>query len=140
MPGASSRAPSGPAALYHALYHEGLGGGPVDHGGGKGGPRRTALGSRSARQGPTWAGLAAAPGAVPNPYFLGSRSVRDAQPFTHRTHDIFLVARLDGFTADDAIALIDRAQKPAAGGRVVLDREGAGELMARTGAPVEAAG
>ena len=62
------------------------------------------------------------PGAVSNPYFLGNRPIREAQPFTHRSHEIFLVARLDGFTVEDAIALIDRAQVPSTAGRIVLDQ------------------
>ena len=64
-------------------------------------------------------------GSVPNPYSLGVRSIREAQPFTHRTYDIFLVARLDGFSVEDVLALIDRAQQPrAAAGRIVLDQRG----------------
>jgi uncharacterized protein (TIGR03790 family) len=67
-------------------------------------------------------------GPTENPYFLNTRAIREAQPFTHRAHDIFLVTRLDGFTVDDVLALIDRAQKPATEGRVVLDqRSGFGE-------------
>jgi uncharacterized protein (TIGR03790 family) len=61
-------------------------------------------------------------GRVDNPYFLAGRAIGAAQRFTHRAQDIFLVARLDGFTVEDAIALIDRAQVPARSGRVVLDQ------------------
>lgn len=64
-------------------------------------------------------------GPVPNPYYLGGRAIREAQPFTHRTQDIYLVTRLDGFSAEDAIALVDRAQAPASGGRIVLDQRSA---------------
>jgi uncharacterized protein (TIGR03790 family) len=64
-------------------------------------------------------------GPLPNPYFLGDTPVAQAKPFTHETHDIYLVTRLDGFTADDVIALIDRAQKPASEGRIVLDMKAA---------------
>ena len=42
-------------------------------------------------------------GRVDNPYYLGSRLVRDAQRFTHRAHDIYLVSRLDAFTVDEAL-------------------------------------
>jgi len=61
-------------------------------------------------------------GPIPNPYFLDARPVTDARPFTHRDHDIYLVARLDGFSVDDVIALIDRAQTPSADGSIVLDQ------------------
>jgi uncharacterized protein (TIGR03790 family) len=61
-------------------------------------------------------------GPVPNPYFLDSRPISEARPFTHRAHDIFLVARLDGFTVEDAIALIDRSNAPSTSGRIVLDQ------------------
>ena len=61
-------------------------------------------------------------GQVPNPYYLGERNVRDAQRFTHRAHDIFLVSRLDAFTAEEAIRMIDQAQAPATDGRIVLDQ------------------
>jgi uncharacterized protein (TIGR03790 family) len=63
-----------------------------------------------------------AAGYVDNPYFLGDKDISQAEPFTHRQHDIFLVSRLDGFTADQVIALIDRAGKPARDGQVVLDK------------------
>ena len=62
------------------------------------------------------------PGPVDNPYYLGSRLVRDAQRFTHRAHDIFLVSRLDAFTVDEALAVIDRAQNPVTEGQFVLDQ------------------
>ncbi len=61
-------------------------------------------------------------GRVDNPYFLGDKDVREAQRFTHRAHDIFLVSRLDAFTVDEVLALIDRAQAPRTDGRVVLDQ------------------
>ena len=61
-------------------------------------------------------------GPVDNPYHLGTRPVAEAQRFSHRAHDIFLVSRLDGFTADEAIAMIDRAQSPVQSGQVVLDQ------------------
>jgi uncharacterized protein (TIGR03790 family) len=69
--------------------------------------------------------------AVANPYFLADRPVSDAEPFTHRNFDIFLVSRLDGFSLDDVLALIDRSVSPATSGRVVLDQRDA--LVDRTG-------
>jgi uncharacterized protein (TIGR03790 family) len=53
-------------------------------------------------------------GSVDNPYFLGNRK-----------HDIVLVTRLDAFTEDEAIALIDRARAPLTEGRILLDQRGA---------------
>ena len=61
-------------------------------------------------------------GHVDNPYYLGDRDVREAQRFTHREHDIFLVSRLDAFTVDEALAMIDRAQSPVTEGSIVLDQ------------------
>ena len=53
-------------------------------------------------------------GTVPNPYFLGNRAIAEAKPFTHREHDIYLLTRLDAFTEDEAIALVNRAAAPRA--------------------------
>jgi uncharacterized protein (TIGR03790 family) len=61
-------------------------------------------------------------GKVDNPYFLGDREIATALPFSHRAHDIYLVTRIDAFTADQAISLIDKAQKPGTEGRIVLDQ------------------
>ena len=72
-----------------------------------------------------------AEGPVPNPYFLGDREVADARPFTHRDFDIFLVSRLDAYTIDEALALIDRAASAKGEGRIVLDQRDA--LVNRTG-------
>jgi uncharacterized protein (TIGR03790 family) len=63
-------------------------------------------------------------GSIPNPYFLGTRAVGEARPFTHREQDIFLVSRLDGFTARDAMQLIDRCSASSPGGQIVLDQRG----------------
>ena len=63
-------------------------------------------------------------GAIDNPYYLRDADLASAKPFTHRTHDIFLVTRLDAFTVDEAIALIDRAAAPSADGTIVLDGRG----------------
>jgi uncharacterized protein (TIGR03790 family) len=59
-------------------------------------------------------------GAVDNPYFLSGKEISDARPFTHRDQDIFLVTRLDGYTVEDALALIDRGTGPAGEGDIVL--------------------
>jgi uncharacterized protein (TIGR03790 family) len=61
-------------------------------------------------------------GHVPNPYFHAGRPIADARPFTHADHDVYLVTRLDGFTVDDVIALIDRGSTPSREGRFVLDQ------------------
>ena len=63
-------------------------------------------------------------GSVANPYFLGTKPIAEARPFTHRDHDIFLVSRLDGFTAGDAMQLVDRCSAPASAGQIVLDQRG----------------
>jgi uncharacterized protein (TIGR03790 family) len=63
-------------------------------------------------------------GKIDNPYYLGAREIREARPFSHREHDIYLVTRLDAFTPDEALGLIDRAQSPLTEGRVVLDQRG----------------
>src|SRR5262245_45053274 len=59
-------------------------------------------------------------GAVDNPYFLSAKEISEARPFTHRDQDIFLVTRLDGYTVEDALALIDRATGPTVEGEIVL--------------------
>ena len=61
-------------------------------------------------------------GKIDNPYFLGSRELREALPFSHREHDIYLVTRIDAFTVDQAISLVDRAQTPSREGQIVLDQ------------------
>lgn len=65
---------------------------------------------------------AAVSGFVVNPYYLGDRPVRDAKPFSHREHDIYLVTRLDAFTIAEALALVNRALNPAPQGQIVLDQ------------------
>jgi uncharacterized protein (TIGR03790 family) len=62
-------------------------------------------------------------GWIPNPYFLGSKVIRDAEPFTHRRFDIYLVTRLDAFTTDEALALVDKALSPSHEGKIVLDEK-----------------
>jgi hypothetical protein len=68
---------------------------------------------------------------VANPYFLGTKSITEAKPFTHRDHDIYLVSRLDAFTAAEAISLVVKGAAPSRDGRVVLDQRDA--LVNRTG-------
>ena len=64
-------------------------------------------------------------GRVPNPYYLGTSLPSGAQRFAHRTHDIYLVTRLDGFTVDDVVKLIDRGAAPQNEGVFVLDERAA---------------
>jgi uncharacterized protein (TIGR03790 family) len=63
-------------------------------------------------------------GTLANPYYLGDGLLATAKPFTHFTADIYLVTRLDGFTVDDVIGLIDRAASPSRDGKIVLDERG----------------
>ena len=63
-------------------------------------------------------------GRVPNPYFRGEDGSDNAKPFSRRDHDIYLVTRLDGFSVDDVLRLIERAGAPAAAGTIVLDQKG----------------
>ncbi len=65
-----------------------------------------------------------AAGHVDNPYFLGAGALQSARPFTHREHDIYLVSRLDAFTVEEAMALVDRGVAPSTDGRFVLDERG----------------
>lgn len=70
-------------------------------------------------------GISTPPGGrVVNPYFHGDGPIANAEPLSHRRHDIYLVTRLDGFSANDAIQLIGRAATPAATGTIVFDRKG----------------
>jgi len=62
-------------------------------------------------------------GPTPNPYFLGEAAVAQAKAFTHESQDIYLVTRLDGFTTDDVLGLIDRGLQPVADGRILLDQK-----------------
>jgi|RhiMethySRZTD1v2_1073278.scaffolds.fasta_scaffold214580_1 uncharacterized protein (TIGR03790 family) len=65
------------------------------------------------------------PGRIDNPYFLGTRSIDQARLFSHRQQDIYLVARIDAFTVEEALALIDKATAATSDGRVVLDERDA---------------
>jgi uncharacterized protein (TIGR03790 family) len=64
-------------------------------------------------------------GRVDNPFFLGARPIGDAPRFTHREHDIYLVTRLDAYTVQQALGLVNRAQAPRPEGQIVLDQRGA---------------
>jgi uncharacterized protein (TIGR03790 family) len=61
-------------------------------------------------------------GPLPNPYFAGNQPASGLpKPFTHERADVFLVTRLDGFTVDDVIGLIDRSLASQKDGRILLD-------------------
>jgi len=62
-------------------------------------------------------------GSVRNPYYQDDRATTTATAprFTHRTHDIYLVGRLDGYTTADVKAMIDRGLAPSSNGTVILD-------------------
>jgi uncharacterized protein (TIGR03790 family) len=64
-------------------------------------------------------------GRVDNPYFLNAEAISDAKPFTRHLADIYLVTRLDGYTIDDVIGLIDRGRAAVRTGSIVLDQSGA---------------
>jgi uncharacterized protein (TIGR03790 family) len=67
--------------------------------------------------------VVAVDGRVENAYFLGAAPLDGARPFNRDAHDIYLVTRLDGFTAKDVTALVDRAMKPSRDGRILLDQK-----------------
>jgi uncharacterized protein (TIGR03790 family) len=60
-------------------------------------------------------------GFVPNPYFHSGRPLSEVKPFRHESMDAYLVTRLDGYTVDDALALIDRSVKASRDGRFIFD-------------------
>jgi uncharacterized protein (TIGR03790 family) len=62
------------------------------------------------------------PGRPANPYFLADRAVSVAKRFTHLDHDIYLVTRLDGYSVDEVLKLIDRSVAPTKAGQFVLDQ------------------
>ena len=45
-------------------------------------------------------------GPLPNPYFLGDQAPEEAQPFSHREQDVFLVTRLDSRTTNSPFTLM----------------------------------
>ena len=78
-------------------------------------------------------------GRLANPYFLGAKPLEQAAPFGRKTSDIYLVTRLDGYTVEDVIALIDRGAAPVQEGRILLDQQGgtagqAGDAWLKLGA------
>ena len=66
-------------------------------------------------------------GPLANPYFLGDAPVAQATPFSHKAFDIYLVTRLDGYTVDDVLKLIDRGAAPSRDGRILLDERAAAD-------------
>lgn len=60
-------------------------------------------------------------GPTKNPYFAGDVALTTKSAFTHKTYDIYLVTRLDGYTVDDVIGVIDRGSAPVKQGTIVLD-------------------
>ena len=60
-------------------------------------------------------------GRIPNPYYLGDRPISAAAPFSHAAYDMYLVTRLDGFTVEDALKVVERGAAPVNDGRFVLD-------------------
>ncbi|HOG27840.1 MAG TPA: TIGR03790 family protein [Vicinamibacterales bacterium] len=62
-------------------------------------------------------------GRIPNPYFLGAAPIAEAGPFSRAASELYLVVRLDGFTAADVVGLIDRGAAPSREGRFLLDQE-----------------
>jgi uncharacterized protein (TIGR03790 family) len=64
-------------------------------------------------------------GRIANPYYLAEKPVSEAKLFSRLTSDIYLVTRLDGFSVDDVLKLIDRGSAPVADGKIVLDQRAA---------------
>jgi len=62
-------------------------------------------------------------GKIPNPYYLRDGLLASAKPFTRFSQDIYLVTRLDGYTVQDAMNLVDRAVTPVRDGKIVLDQK-----------------
>lgn len=62
-------------------------------------------------------------GPLANPYYLGEAAIASAKPSTHRTTDLYLVTRLDGYTVDDVLKLVDRGAAPSREGKIVLDQK-----------------
>jgi uncharacterized protein (TIGR03790 family) len=60
-------------------------------------------------------------GSIKNPLFLGNAPGTPARHFSHRTFDMYLVGRLDGYTTADVKSLIDHGASPAHQGNIVLD-------------------
>ncbi len=62
-------------------------------------------------------------GKVNNPYFLGAAPIAQAKRFSRDSSDLYLVTRLDGYTVEDVIGLIDRGAAPSREGRILLDQK-----------------
>lgn len=60
-------------------------------------------------------------GPLRNPYFAEAPTDGQWPAFDRSRLDIYLVTRLDGFTADDVLALVGRCSGATPGGRFVLD-------------------
>ena len=61
-------------------------------------------------------------GMLLNPYFLDRTPIARAKTFSRKDSDLYLVTRLDGFTVEDVIGLIDRGAKPVRQGSILLDQ------------------
>jgi uncharacterized protein (TIGR03790 family) len=61
-------------------------------------------------------------GRTDNPYYLANAPVNEARRFTRFDADIYLVTRLDGYTVEDVLKLIDRGMSPSTEGRFVFDQ------------------
>ncbi|HUF48668.1 MAG TPA: TIGR03790 family protein [Vicinamibacterales bacterium] len=85
-------------------------------------------------------------GREPNPWFLGERPVAEATRFSRAGSDLYLVTRLDGYTVDDVLALVDRGMSPSREGRIVLDQRatlrdaGGDRWLAEAASAIEAVG
>ena len=66
-------------------------------------------------------------GPIKNPYFLNDAPVAQAKKFSHADQDIYLVSRLDGYSAADVRGLIDRGFAPSKQGKILLDMKGSPE-------------
>jgi uncharacterized protein (TIGR03790 family) len=66
---------------------------------------------------------APAAGTIDNPYFSEAPG-KAALPFDRKAHDVYLVTRLDGLSADDVVQLIDRGIAAEAAGAIVFDQRG----------------
>src|SRR5204863_8887280 len=62
-------------------------------------------------------------GRIDNPYYLGDKPIASAKRFTRDTSDLYLVTRLDGFSVEDVLRLIDRGASPVRDGQIVLDQK-----------------
>ena len=68
-------------------------------------------------------------GALDNPYFLDERPLTEAQQFSHERVPLYLVTRLDGYSTDDVMKLIDRGSHPVTEGRVILDQRASWQAL-----------